>query len=198
MVPIRAGGRFLALAYSYEYARPGRAVFSNPEIWILESNDGNEWKRSRQVRSANLQPSYFQRECIPGPWMVNPDIARDRTGRYFATRAYSDNYAGCGVTFPNRVQVYSAADETQLFNGRWLRVADLGCAELGFQPDSAQIVHDGLGNVVEKSGGSVTLDIAISGGNREFSLCGRTIRYPGSCGSPPPQRIQEVTIATAP
>jgi hypothetical protein len=195
MAPMYADGRFFALAYSYEYARPGRPLFWNAQIWTLESVDGNRWKRGRRVRPANADLLDFQRGCIPGVWMMNPDIARDRAGTYFVTRAYSDNYAGCEVTFPNRVQVYSARSRTALVEGAWNRVADLGCAELGFQPDSAQILHDGLGQVIEKSPGVLSLIVAVSGADWTFQLCGRAQKHPGSCGSPPPQRIQEVMLA---
>ena len=194
MSPIYDQGRFLALAYSYQYARPGHPLFSNAEVWLLESEDANEWKRSRRVSSANVEPPYLQRDCVRGAWMMNPDIARDHAGRYFVTRAYSDNYAGCRVTFPNRVQVYSARDDAALFHGPWDKVVDLGCAELGFQPDSAQILHDGLGRTVASASGALTLTVAVSGGDWTFSLCGREERHPGACGPPPPQRIQEVTI----
>lgn len=198
MAPIYTDGRFFALAYSYQFARPGQPLFSNAEIWLLESDDGNEWKRGRRVRSANVHPSYFQRNCIQGPWMMNPDIARSASGTYFVTRAYSDNYAGCGVTFPDRVQVFSAPDRDALVEGPWTRVVDLGCGELGFQPDSAQIVHDGMGRVVERAPGAISLAVAVSGGGWTHSLCGRSMRHAGSCGPPPRQRIQEVTLAMTP
>jgi hypothetical protein len=194
MAPLYADGRFLALAYSYEYARPGRPTFSNAEIWTLESDDGNEWRRGHRVSSGNAQLPYFQRDCIRGPWMMNSDIARDRDGNYFVTRAYSDNYAGCDVTFPNRIQVYAAGDRAGLVAGPWRRLVDLGCAELGFQPDSAQIIHDGLGNAVENTPGLLSLAVAVSGGDWTYSLCGRETRHRGSCGPPPEQRVQEVTI----
>jgi hypothetical protein len=127
--------------------------------------------------------------------MMNPDIARDREGKYFVTRAYSDNYAGCEVTFPDRVQVYSARDEEALIASPWRRIADLGCTELGFQPDSAQLLHDGFGEIVERTPGALTLTIAVSGGGWNFSQCGRPTQHRDSCGPPPRQRIQEVVIA---
>lgn len=198
MVPLHVDGRFLALAYSYQYRRPGHPLFSNAEIWTLASEDGNEWRRERRVNSANPRPPYLQRGCIGGAWMMNPDIARDEAGTYFLTRAYSDNYAGCDVTFPNRVQVYSARDSRALVEGPWTRIVDLGCGELGFQPDSAQILHDGLGKIIERAPRALTLTIAVSGCDRAFPLCGVPRRHRGSCGSPPAQRIQEVTVVPRP
>lgn len=198
MAPVSVSGRFLALAYTYQYQRPGRPLFSNAQVWTLDSADGNDWKKGRRVRSGNVQPPYFQRGCIPGPWMMNPDVARDRSGGFFVTRAYSDNYGGCGVTFPDRIQLYSVPNATALLDGPWTRIADLGCGELGFQPDSAQILHDGLGAAVERLPQSVTLTVAVSGGGWTFPLCGRSMRHPGSCSAPPSQRIQEITLARGP
>jgi len=197
MVPMYSDGKFRALAYSYEYSRPAQPLRSNPEIWMLESDDGNVWKRTDRVR-ASPEPLYYQRSCMVGPWMINPDIARGHDGTYFVSRAYSDNYAGCDVTFPNRIQVYSARDLGTLVRGAWTRRADVGCSELGFQPDSAQFLHDGSGNLVERTPGAVSMTVAVSGADWEYSLCGRPTRNPGACGPPPLQRIQEVTIAPPP
>jgi hypothetical protein len=194
MSPLLVDGKFLALAYSYQYRRPGQPLFSNAEIWTLVSDDGVRWRRDRRVNPRNPRPPELQRGCTGGAWMMNPDIARDDAGRYFLTRAYSDNYAGCDVTFPNRVQVYSARDLRALVDGPWTSIVDLGCKELGFQPDSAQILHDGVGRPVERIPGSLTLTIAVSGCARDFSLCGVSRVHRGACGAPPAQRIQEVTV----
>lgn len=197
MVPFYSDGAFSALAYTYQYARPGYPLHSNAEIWTLQSRDANNWRLGRRVSPHDVNPPYLVRDCIRGPWMMNPDIARDEFGTYYMTRAYSDNYAGCEVTFPNRVQVYSAKGTAELVDGPWTRLVDLGCQELGFQPDSAQILHDGLGKVVSMERGAISLFVAVSGGEWTYSLCGQPTRQPGSCGSPPVHRIQEIVIASA-
>lgn len=194
MAPLYVDGAFYALALSHQYGRPGYPRFSHPEIWTLHSADGNNWRRHRQVNPDNLDPRYFQRGCIRGPWMINPDIARDQSGTYYMTRSYSDNYAGCDVTLPNRVQVYSVRGGAGVMSGRWTKLVDLGCDDLGFQPDSAQILHDGLGKVVPGARGSVSLYVGISGADWTYSLCGGSTHQPGSCGAPPSHRVQEVTI----
>jgi hypothetical protein len=195
IAPLYADGAFLALAYTYQYARPGYPLFSNPEIWMLESSDANAWTRGERLNARAVDPSYLLRDCIRGPWMMNPDIARDESGGFYLTRAYSDNYAGCEITFPNRIQVYRASGRSELVAGRWTRVIDLGCQELGFQPDSAQVLHDGLGKVVSTKRGAFSLLVAVSGGEWTYSLCGKPTRQPGSCGPPPANRIQEVVVA---
>lgn len=195
MTPIYFNGAFYALALNYIYdTRAGQPLYSGPEIWTLSSTDGgNTWSRYLQVSSGSVDPPYFQPGCFPGPWMFNLDLALDaQAGVYYITRAYSDNYAGCGHNLPSRVQVYSAVGAPGLIYGPWTKIADLGCGELGLQPDSAWILHNGLGHVIPGGSSSITMEIGVSGaGWTHFNCFEQT--SPAAC-SPPANRIQEVVL----
>jgi hypothetical protein len=200
-------GAFYALAATFEVQRPGRPLISNPQLWTLVSNDGNTWTPYLQVYWGAIDPSWFQPSCLTGPWFLNQDMAYDpATDTYYFTRAYSDNYAGCpppfgndpappATTLPNRIQLFKAQGPTAFHSGTWTKLLDLGCGELGFQPDSAEIKHDGLGNVIPYGSG-LTLYIGVSGANgTDVSCSGGSVPDPkGSCGPPPSGRVQVVTV----
>lgn len=58
---------------------------------------------------------------------------------------------------------------------------------------SAQILHDGLGNIIPYGAG-LTLYVSVSGGGWTFQQFGGSQMRPGACGPPSGTRIQAVDV----
>lgn len=202
---VYVNGAFYAITWTFTYNRSTKQV-TNPQIWSLQSLDGNVWTLYSQISGASLQPQALQPACFLGPHLANPDMARDpATDTYYITRSYSDNFAGCpapfgsdqkGSLFPDRIQLYKAQGAAAVIAGQWSKVLDAGCGELGFMPDSAEIAHDGLGNILPFGSGGLTLYVGVSGGGATLPSCDPSSpnSFPGSCGAAPTQRIEVVVV----
>ncbi len=149
---------------------------SNPKkngtnAWFLQSADGLNWHRyvvnnGDQGRISRVGINTIS-SCYGSAWLINMDIAYDPVGQdFYMTRAIASSYGtvACGPgKLPDVVELYRAHGIAGVFNGPWVQLAALGCANLGAQPDSASIVKDGHGNVVW-SGNNLTLLVSNSGG----------------------------------
>jgi hypothetical protein len=144
---------------------PTNPLHGGTMTYVLSSPDGITWSRyPGKISSAGIDHTS---PCYGASWLINVDWAYDPPADdFYITRSYSSNYAGScqPSTLPDHVQLYKVHGMQGLFSGTWTLLFDGSCSNLGFQPDSAEIVHDGLGRVVHGANGSVTLMISSSTG----------------------------------
>jgi hypothetical protein len=162
---------------------PTNPLHAGTATYVLQSTDGVNWSRYMEPngdfgRFARLGID-TSTPCYHAAWLINVDWAYDPIGDdFYMTRSYAsdaaaanDPVSGCAPsTLPDHVQLYKTHGSVGLFYGPWQLLFDGGCATLGYQPDSASILHDGRGNAVLGTGGSITLLVSSSHG----SVCGRS------------------------
>lgn len=144
---------------------PANPLHGGTNAYVLSSSDGITWSRyPGKISSAGIDHTS---PCYKSSWLINVDWAYDPAADdFYMTRSYSTSYQGSctPATLPDHIQLYKVHGYQGLFSGTWTLLFDGGCSNLGFQPDSAEIVHDGLGRVVHGAGGSVTLMMGASTG----------------------------------
>ena len=164
---------------------PDNVLNAGTATYVLKSTNGISWSRftanngngeDGRISSVGIDTVT---PCYKAAWLINIDMAYDPVGEdWYMTRSYADSYyppgnnPGAGACYPgnlpNRVQLYRTQGDVGVYYGPWTLLFDGGCANLGYQPDAASIMHDGAGNVVFSAQGRVTLMISSSSG----SACG--------------------------
>jgi hypothetical protein len=160
---------------------------SDSFAYLLGSNTAYSWTMLGEVSSSGL---VYPPETCPGssgpnpygPHLLNVSVAYDpATTNVYMTRSYatqSDNpYNG---PLPNRIQVYRVSGGGNgALHGTWQLLIDIGCFStqpyqvqgVNVRPDAAQIVHDGLGNVVFFNGNQIKLEIGTNGQKNDGGDC---------------------------
>jgi hypothetical protein len=165
-----------------DWCYPTDPTHAGTATYVLQSTNGLAWTR---YNIANGDYGRISRSgidatspCYHAAWLLNVDWAYEPVGQdFYMTRSFASNYGGsCSPgKLPDRVQVYKAHGAVGVFYGPWQLLIDLGCSTsgtvkgLGFQPDSATIIHDGHGNVVLGGGGSIGLIVNASSNT---TVCG--------------------------
>jgi hypothetical protein len=151
---------------------PGNPAQGGTLAYVLQSTDGYTWSNwvgpngEKKFSSSGIDATS---PCYHAAWLINLDVAYDVSADdFYMTRSYASNFyqgADCTpISLPDHVQLYKTHSASGLFHGTWTLLFDGGCSNLGFQPDSASILHDGMGGVVFGDGGTITLMIGASNG----------------------------------
>ncbi len=148
---------------------PTNPLHAGTAAYLLRSPDGITWSRVYEpngeygrITKAGIDTA---RPCYGAAWLINLDLAYEPgTDYFYMTRSYATDY---GETcdpgkLPDRIQLYRTRGASGVFYGPWELLFDGGCYNLGFQPDSASIVHDGVGNALVGGDGSIQLMISSS------------------------------------